>query len=146
MSVSPDPRVVLQTYLDDLALAALTDDWETYRQGVDLPCAVISHTTTKLVATETELRHGYDELVAALRIQKVTHFIRLVEQAAALDHDLISGSYITHLISGGHRILAPYQSLICLRQVEGRWRAASITNGLANSRWTLMRPNTEEEL
>lgn len=140
-----DAARILQSYLDEIAAAVMAKDWETYRDGIALPCAVISHDESKIVATEDELRAGFDSFVDTLRSQRVTDYVRLVEQAAMLDADLISGSYISHIIAGGQRIVAPYRSIMTLRLVGNRWRAASVTNGLANSRWPLMRLQLPEE-
>lgn len=140
-----DAAAILQAYLDGVSTLTLAQDWAGYRQMVALPCAVVSHDESKIITTEAELRQGFDDFAQSLRALRVTDFIRLVANAQSLDADLISGSYTTHLISGGQRILAPYTSLMTLRQIEGRWRAASITNGLANSRWPLLRPLNPED-
>lgn len=134
-----DTAAILQDYLDEVSLAVLHDDWQTYRDGISLPCAVITHSESKIVATEDDLRAGFETFRDTLRAQRVTDYIRLVDQAARLDKDLISGSYISHIIAGGQRVVAPFRSLMTLRLVGNRWRAASVTNGLANSRWPLMR-------
>ena len=131
-------REILQAYLDEVSFAVLQDDWETYRKGIALPCAVISHTETKIVATETDLRAGYDEFRSTLRVLRVTDYIRIVDAAIRLDEDLVSGSYISHVVSGGHRLLAPFHSSMTLRQVGGRWCATAVCNGLANGRWPLV--------
>ena len=139
-----EAAAILQSYLDEVTKAVLAGDWETYRDGVTLPCAVVSHNESKVVETEDDLRAGYDSFRATLLGQKVTDYIRLVEDASFLDRDLISGSYLTHILAGGHRILAPFKSIMVLRLVGNRWRAASVTNGLANSRWPLIRLNLPE--
>lgn len=142
-----EPEVILQDYLDEVSAAVLHDDWETYRSGISLPCAVISHDESKVVTTEADLRAGFDSFRDTLHALKVTDYIRLVDRAERLDRDLISGSYMSHVIAGGHRLVAPYRSIMVLRLVGNRWRAASVTNGLANSRWPLVRlelpPNPE---
>lgn len=140
-----DASDLLQAYLDEVSAATLKGDWDTYREAIALPCAVISHHESKIVATEEDLRAGFDDFVSTLRAQKVTDYIRLVEQAAQLDHDLISGSYVSHLIAGTQRIIAPYRSIMTLRLAGNRWKAASVTNGLANSRWPLIRLNLPED-
>jgi hypothetical protein len=37
-------------------------------------------------------------------------------------------------------LVPPFRSAITLRHQEGVWRAASITNALANSRWPIHMP------
>lgn len=142
-----EAAAVLQSYLDGLAAAILRDDWDTYRDGISLPCAIVTHDESKIIATEEELRVGYETFRDTLRTQRVTDYIRLVDQAHHLDVDLISGSYVSHIIAGGQRVLPPYRSVMVLRLTDNRWRAASVTNGLANSRWPLIRlelPETPE--
>ena len=134
-----DALDIFQVYLDMVSLAVMTDDWATYRCAVHLPCHIISHDESKVVATEEDLRAGFDQFSQALRFHKVTDYIRLVEVASRLDAKLISGSYVTHLISGGQRVIPPFRSQLTLRLFDGQWRAVSITNALANSRWPLVR-------
>ena len=134
-----DSPAILQSFLDEGAAAVLQGDWPTYRDGISLPCAVISHDESKIVETEEDLRAGFDSFCDTLRAQRVTDYIRLVEQAWRIDHALISGSYVSHIMAGGQRVIAPFKSLITLRLVGNRWRADSVTNGLANSRWPLVR-------
>lgn len=83
---------------------------------------------------KSSFRHWHeaeDEMVVMLEGAVV-----LVED---MDHDLISGSYVSHIVAGGQRIVAPFKSLMTLRLIDNRWRATSDTNGLANSHWPLIR-------
>ena len=140
---------ILQTYLDEVSLAVLADDWEAYHTRICLPCHIVSHDESKVVATIDDLKEGFDLFRNTLRIQRVTDYIRLVESATQLDRDLITGRYISHLISGSHRLMPPFRSEMTLRYVGDRWCAASVTNSLANSRWPLIRlavnPDTPSE-
>lgn len=120
-------------------MAVLANDWDLYRDAISLPCHIISHDESKVVATVEDLRTGFDQFRATLMAQRVTDYIRLVDTASRLDHDLISGRYYSHVISNGHRLLPPFQSQMTLRLQGNRWRAASVTNALANSRWPLVR-------
>jgi hypothetical protein len=134
-----DSRQILQAYLDEVAAAVMAEDWPTYRDSVELPCRIVTHDEDKLVTTEEDLRAGYDVFRDTLRSQRITDYIRLVESASRPGNDLIAGSYTSHLLSGGQRILPPFRSEMTLRLVGNRWRAVSVTNALANSRWPLLR-------
>ena len=134
-----DAPETLQAYLDEVSRTVLADDWETYRMCVALPFHIVSHDENKVVSTEDDLRAGFDQFCDTLRFNRITDYIRLVESATMLDQDLISGSYMSHLISHGQRIMPAFRSQITLRLIGNRWRAASVTNALANSRWPLVR-------
>ena len=134
-----DATHILQSYLDEVSTAVLADDWNTYRDAVCLPCHIISHDESKVVATLDDLKAGYNLFRETLHAQRVTDYIRLVESAAFLEPALISGKYVSHLLAGGQRVLPPFTSQLSLRLEGKRWRAASITNSLIYSRWPLVR-------
>jgi hypothetical protein len=134
-----EATIILQTYLDQVSLAVMTDDWPTYCARVALPCHIVSHNENKVVATVEDLKQGFDQFRDTLRMQRVTDYIRLVEAASQLDQDLISGRYVSHLISGSHRLMPPFRSEMTLRRVGAQWCAVSVTNSLPNSRWPLVR-------
>lgn len=129
---------ILQTYLDEIAKAVMAGDFASYQAGVALPFHLVTHSANLTITTEAALREGFETFRAMLQTRRVTDYIRLVESSQFLDPELMTGRYVTHLISGGMRVLDPFLSQITLRLVEGRWRAASITNALANSRWPFL--------
>ena len=134
------PHQTLQLYLDEVAGAVLRQDFAAYRERVALPFQLVSHTASLHINTDHDLRLGFDSFAQTLRLQRITDFLRLVEGAEDLDEALISGRYVTHMMAGAHRVIPPFRSQITLRHEAGRWRAASITNALANSRWPLLLP------
>lgn len=128
----------LQTWLDTVSDAVMQGDFDTYRAHVCLPFHLITHTTSMRIENEDALRGGFDLFVQMLRSQRVTDYVRLAAGAEQLDDVLITGRYVSHLIvSGGLRLIPPFRSAITLRLEDGMWRAASITNALANSRWPI---------
>jgi len=137
--------VIAQAYLDEVALAVMADNWDAYRHCISSPFLMINHTGTMHFATPEDLRSLYTEFLGMLRTQRVTDYIRLVEDAELIDRDLITARYVTHLLSGGNRIMDPVRSSISLRFEDGRWRAASITNALSNSRWPSLLPRLGED-
>ena len=134
-----DASRILQDYLDEVSVAVMANDWEGYRACVALPCHIISHDESKIVETEEDLLLGFDLFLHTLQSSRITDYIRLVESASRLGRELLSGSYISHLVSGGQRILPPFRSEMTLRLMGNRWRAVSVTNALTKSRWPLVR-------
>jgi len=132
---------LLQSYLDEIGHAVMRGDWETYLNAVCLPFHFITESTSLVVASEADLRAGFDEFHQMLTLQRVTDYIRLAESAVDIDDLLISGRYVSHMItSGGHRLMPPFRSQITLRLVGNTWRAAAITNSLTNMRWPILIP------
>lgn len=133
-----DARAILQDYLDRVAAAVLAHDWPTYRASVCLPFQLVTHDASVTMTEEAQLRAALDSFVATLQAQRATDYIRLVEDAMQIDETLLTGTYITHLFAGTVRLVDPFRSMITLRFEDGAWRAASITNALATSRWPLL--------
>ncbi len=133
-----NPMDIAQAYLDEAAAAVLADDWVTYRAGISLPCATVSRDGTTIIRTEAALRAGYDGIRAMLIGHRVTDYIKMAEAVQFLDKDLISGSYISHIIISGHLVMPPFRSLLDLRFDGRRWRVAAVTNGLSQTHWPLM--------
>lgn len=126
---------ILQGYLDFISDAVMAQDWDAYQGKIMLPLQLVTHTANINVETPEDLRAGFEAFCQTLQMQKVTHYVRLVETAKQLDQDLIAGRYVSHVMAGAHRILPPFTSEMTLRRQGGVWRAVSITNALANSRW-----------
>lgn len=141
------PHQTLQIYLDEVAGAVMRQDYAAYRDRVALPFHLVTHTASLHIDSEQALRQGFDTFAQTLRVQRITDYLRLVEGAEELDEVLLTGRYVTHMMAGAHRVIPPFRSQITLRLEDGRWRAASITNALANSRWPLLLPvvTTQED-
>lgn len=131
---------IAQSYLDSVADSVMTDDWESYADSISRPFLLVTHDHTLSFATPDEIRGIYDEFRLLLRTQRVTDYIRLVDTAFQIDPGLITARYVTHLMAGSHRIIDPVRSSLSLRLEGNRWRAASITNAVSNSRWPLLMP------
>lgn len=129
---------ILQEWLDTVSDAVMRGDFAGYRAHVCLPFHLITHTASLRIEDEAPLRQGFDLFVQMLQAQRVTDYVRLTAGAEQLDDVLITGRYVSHLlVAGGARLIPPFRSAITLRREDGIWRAASITNALANSRWPI---------
>jgi hypothetical protein len=127
-----DAGLILQAHLDQMTDCVMRADFAGYRTGFALPLHIITTTANLTVQTDEDLRLGFEEFAMMLRIQRVTDCIRLVISAQLLDPQLIQGSYETHLLSGGTRILLPVTSQTVMRRsVDAIWRTVSIANGVA---------------
>jgi hypothetical protein len=132
-----DAKTLLQSWLDRMSATVLADDWTTYAAHVDLPFRLVTETGDMLVATDAELRRGFDGFVAALRSQNVTDYVRLVSSARHPGPDRLEGTYDTHTLSHGQRVLPIYRSAITLHRQGETWRATWIANTLNNDRWPI---------
>ncbi len=137
---------ILQDYLDRVGQAVMDEDYEVYADQVSLPFRLITEITTLVISTQAELESGFEAFAEMMQSQKVTDYIRLVDSAVQLDEDLISGRYVTHILSNGNRVMPAFCSQIVIRREDGkRWRAASIANSMKNARWPILLPRVGDE-
>lgn len=136
---------IAQTYLDEVAALVMADDWDGYTDAICWPFLLITHETSLSFPAPEDIRPVYHDFRTLLVSQRVTDLIRLVETAQQIDDSLISARYVTHLMAGSLRIMEPVLSSISLRLEGNRWRAASITNAVSNSRWPLLMPKLGED-
>jgi hypothetical protein len=129
---------ILQSWLDEVGQAVMDGDFAAYARHVVLPFANVNPVATLIVATEAELRTGFDVFVDMLRTQRVTDYIRLVSEAHTIGEQMIAGSYVTNLLSDGKRIAPPFTSTVVLRRAQGGfWQAATIANPLMSPAWPI---------
>lgn len=127
-----DAGLILQAHLNQMTDCVMRADFAGYRTGFALPLSIMTTTTTQFVTSEEDLRLGFEEFVMMLQMQRVTDCVRLVSAAQRLDQQLIGGTYCSHLMVGGSRILPPVTSLVILRQDPGHdWRTVCVANGVA---------------
>ncbi len=141
-----DAKAELQTWLDTMSAATLAGDWRTYAAHVSLPFRLITETGDMTVHTEAELKRGFDGFVASLRAQAVSDYIRIVLSADRPAPDRMSGTYSSHILSQGLRVLPRFDSAIELAHQDGIWRATTIANTLNNDRWPIDVPGVTQRL
>lgn len=141
-----DENAQLQTWLDRMSAATLAGDWPTYAAHVSLPFRLITETGDMTVRTEADLKRGFDGFVASLRAQAVSDYIRIVLSAESPAPGRLSGTYASHILSQGLRVLPRFNSAIELTHRDGTWRATTIANTLNNNRWPIDVPGVTQRL
>ncbi len=132
---------LFQGYLEEVGATVMANDSTAFAARVALPFHPMTETASLVVATEADLRAGFDDFQQTLRVQHVTDMIRLADSAVLLNENLISGRYVTHLLNSAHRVVPPIRSQMTLRRAHGVWQAASIANSLHNHRWPILMPD-----
>lgn len=139
-----DAEAQLQAWLDRMSAATLAGDWPTYAAHVSLPFRLITETGEMIVQTEPELKRGFDGFVASLRAQGVTDYVRIVLSAERPAPDRMSGTYSSHVLSQGLRVMPRFDSAVELTHQDGIWRATTIANTLNNDRWPIDVPGVTQ--
>ncbi len=140
-----EATVFLQDWLDRMGDATLRGDWEGYSPGIRLPFRLLTETAEITVATEADLKRGFEGFVASLHSQRVSDYIRLVT-SAKLTGDRLDGTYVTHVLAESVRVLPRFESAITLQRDGTVWRAIFISNTLNNDRWPIDLPGVTPRL
>ena len=81
------------------------------------------------------------EAAALFRAHFPDHDVTVVELA----DDMIAGQFITRILRHATPICPPYYSTATLREIDGQWRAVSVTTGLSNRSWPFTVPTVEDD-
>lgn len=130
---------ILQSYLDRMAKAVLEQDWDTYRQGIDLPFQLTTDTAILTVRSEDELYEGFIAYSDMLSSLEVVALRRVVLAADMRDHDYLTGTYLTNMFSESGRHVFPENfSSIDLLWSGSDFVATAIMNNMQVSRWPVI--------
>ena len=133
-----------QDWLDWMDATILERDYDTYASGVSLPFTLITRTSTILVASAEDLRHGFDSYCDMLEAQGVTEIVRLARRVHRIGDGLMTGDYETHVLKRGAHVMDPFNSTAILRSADGGWQAVAIANEMTNTRWPIDLPRLRE--
>jgi hypothetical protein len=136
---------ILQDFLDRMGAAVKDNDWDLFRLGVCLPFQMVTEETTLVVESEESLREGLEAFHQMMELHHVTDYIRLVNHADLLAPQLLTGTYVTHMLRGATRIVPPFSSQMSLILKDDRWQCVSVANAMANARWPIDLPRIRGE-
>ena len=140
----PDVKIMIQEWLDRLTAAYSREDFEAYADMLVFPYVVVTRAAVLIIEDEVRLKEGFDAWVSMLKTQNVSDVIHTVQDANAIDDDLMSASYVTHLLRGATPICPPYSSTATFRCGADRTlRLVSMTNGMKNLSWPITVPRVE---
>ncbi|MDP3195860.1 hypothetical protein [Tabrizicola sp.] len=137
---------ILQAYLDEMAKAVMNEWFEDYAARIQLPLNLLTSSANITVVTRADLEDGFDEFVAMIRSQGVTHMDRTVQAAIFQGNDHIVGVYETHLMAGEKLALPVFHSKMWIGCYDGRWKAIKIHNTTNEARWPMLLTRLSPEL
>lgn len=135
---------ILQRFLDEMGEAVMTERFEAYHAGVELPLSIVTSTANLIIETVEDLVEGFDDFCDIIQSQGVTDMPRRVMEARFDGEDRIVGIYETNLMNGAHRVVPTFYSKMWLRRVDGVWQANRIQNTTRNARWPILLYQVEE--
>lgn len=140
------PAEILQRYLDDVGAAVMRDRFEDYAARVHLPFNLVTTAANIVVSSVEDLHDGFDDFVDMLASQGVTDLIRGARHAEFDAEGGICGVYETNLLNRGTRVVPSFYSQICLRRIDGTWKATMIRNTTSDTRWPILIPKVDPDL
>jgi hypothetical protein len=136
--IAVQPRTILQTYLDEVGKAVLTERFETYCTLIQLPLSILTSSANLTVATVDDLQDGFDEYCDMMRSLGVSDMVRTVKTARFQGNDHIVGIYETRLMDGPRQVLPTFHSKMWIGCFDGVWKAEKIHNTTKDGRWPML--------
>lgn len=137
----PDPHTLYQDWLDTTSSALMTGDAEGIVRMISIPFIMRTATAELVLESPDDLLSDTRNVIQGLKIQDVTHYIRLVKQARYLDEDTIEGWHTTYVLRNAAAVTPPYSNRMIMRRMEGIWKVCEADNELSGNRFpvTLLR-------
>ena len=128
-STAYDIVAIYQEYLDFMAKALLARDADRFFSRLYFPHVIITEDATQITHSREELEPLFQSVSNNLIEQRVTDYARIVMSAERESAETIVGHWETHVLQGGHRLVAPYPSCGRLRLVDGVWLSSHVVQG-----------------
>ncbi len=148
-SIMPDPHTIYQEWLDRTSAALMDGDEDGFMEAIQLPFILRTSGAETVLESLEDLRNDVRNVVAALRAQMVTHYVRLVKKARYLEEDVIEGWHTTYVLRHSMSVTMPYGNRMIMRRIDGAWKVSEADHELSNDRFpvTLLRshPGSFEE-
>jgi hypothetical protein len=132
------PFAILQDYLDRIGQAVISERFDRYRAGVQLPLSILTSSANLTVSTEDALQDGFDDYIEMLQSHGVDAMLRSVKAAAFQGNEHIVGIYDTRLMSGRRQVLPTFHSKMWIGCYDGVWKAIKIHNTTNEARWPML--------
>ncbi len=129
----PDPMKIYQDHLDALSSALMSRNFSAFARRIHLPHTIISERKRQIVESKDEMADLFYAFHASLKSQKVTEYLRIATRADYKSEDHICGEHMTHIFSGGQRIVAPYPNRVRLELVGAEWCETACSNAVLNT-------------
>lgn len=134
-----------QAWIDARTESYFLRDFDAYHALVHLPLSIATRKAVLVVATEKDLRVGFDAWCDMLEAQKATDMISTSRHVSFIGEDMIAGTYDTEILSGATRVCPPYRSTATLRRTDGMWKMVTVANGLSNATWPFVLPRVDPD-
>jgi hypothetical protein len=128
---------ILQTYLEKMAAAVISERFEVYSAGVQLPFSILTSAANLTISAVADLQDGFDDFTEMLQSRGVTRIVQTVKVAMFEDSDRIVGIYQTRLMDGSRQVLPEYYSKMWIARHDGIWKASRVHNTTNDTRWPI---------
>ncbi len=131
-----DPRAIYLELGERLTRALLSGDFELYRSVMALPLEVLPRVGKPYrLETEAAMRESflaYGRMIALHRITDLFRDVRTVERTSPGRFRVVMQLTV---LSGGNRVVAPFESTHELCRTEQGWRIERIIGTLGHTNW-----------
>lgn len=128
---------IMQSYVNTMADAVISERFEIYSAGVHLPFYIVTSAASLSVNTIEDLQHGFDDFTEMLHSRGVTRIVQTVRVAMFESNDRIVGVHQTRLMDGSRLVLPEYYSKMWISCFDGIWKATRTHNTTNDTRWPL---------
>lgn len=116
-----DPAEIYQDFLDAASVELMHGDVASFSERISLPFLMRLVDQETVLETREELQADSKLCSDALKLNGVTHYVRLVQAAHYLSDTVIEGWHVTYLMRNAVTITPPYKNRLLFRKLKGKW-------------------------
>lgn len=114
--------------LDELCVCFLNKDLEQFHELISLPLTLVANPGHVILRDLHALSVTFMNHLDFMDMHKVDMICRSPIALEECEDGVLLGTYNNEVLSGGRRVIEPYQSTALLRHSESRWKITSILN------------------
>ena len=122
---SENAEKICEGFLETTARALLARDFETFAACFLLPHTIETPDHKTVLKTPAALRNVFDRVCEDYQNRRLTDLMRFIEVAEFRGPNRIEVMYVTHMMSGNHRVVDPFPCYSVVERIGDTWLIAS---------------------
>ena len=120
--MGPDTaKEICEGHLETTGRALLARDFEAFAACFDLPHTIETPDRKTVLKTLAALRSVFDRVCEDYQYRRVTDLMRFIEVAEFRGPNRIEVMYVTHMMSGSHRVVDPFPCYSVVERIGDSW-------------------------
>lgn len=125
-----------ENLLDEISDCFVSDDFGRWIDLISIPFTIVRNPGHVVLKDVNALMRYYESIRGVVTGHGIDAIVRLPISFDGFDDGTYHGTFATELISGGYRLVEPYETTALLHETSNKLKMNSILHTGFNSTWT----------